>query len=208
VGFEPTRGDPIGLAGRRLNHSAKVSSDCGANPLLTSLAGLASRHPPWKISHRAAGAPPRDGTAPSAPSPHTAPQRSPTRMARSVQRGQNLLNSKPQQQFRCYCISAMIHFDSLGTQARGCPISHPRAASHPRRLVLRAPGRPPAGPPNWVAGWEFPPWGPTPWGRAAPKLARIYRGRRKWGNRADARRTGEQGGERRRAWRRAAQNKT
>ena len=29
VGFEPTRGDPIGLAGRRLNHSAKVSSDLG-----------------------------------------------------------------------------------------------------------------------------------------------------------------------------------
>ena len=26
VGFEPTRGDPIGLAGRRLDHSAKVSS--------------------------------------------------------------------------------------------------------------------------------------------------------------------------------------
>ena len=26
VGFEPTRGDPIGLAGRRLNRSAKVSS--------------------------------------------------------------------------------------------------------------------------------------------------------------------------------------
>ena len=26
VGFEPTRGDPIGLAGRLLNHSAKVSS--------------------------------------------------------------------------------------------------------------------------------------------------------------------------------------
>ena len=25
VGFEPTRGDPIGLAGRRLNRSAKVS---------------------------------------------------------------------------------------------------------------------------------------------------------------------------------------
>ena len=25
VGFEPTQGDPIGLAGRRLNHSAKVS---------------------------------------------------------------------------------------------------------------------------------------------------------------------------------------
>ena len=27
VGFEPTRGDPIGLAGRRLSRSAKVS--CG-----------------------------------------------------------------------------------------------------------------------------------------------------------------------------------
>ena len=27
VGFEPTRGDPIGLAGRRLSHSAKVSLD-------------------------------------------------------------------------------------------------------------------------------------------------------------------------------------
>ena len=25
VGFKPTRGDPIGLAGRRFNHSAKVS---------------------------------------------------------------------------------------------------------------------------------------------------------------------------------------
>ena len=25
MGFEPTQGDPIGLAGRRLNHSAKVS---------------------------------------------------------------------------------------------------------------------------------------------------------------------------------------
>ena len=25
AGFEPARGDPIGLAGRRLNHSAKVS---------------------------------------------------------------------------------------------------------------------------------------------------------------------------------------
>ena len=25
VGFEPTRGDPVGLAGRRLSHSAKVS---------------------------------------------------------------------------------------------------------------------------------------------------------------------------------------
>ncbi len=29
VGFEPTRRDPIGLAGGRLNHSAKVFSDCG-----------------------------------------------------------------------------------------------------------------------------------------------------------------------------------
>ena len=25
MGFEPTQGDPIGLAGRRLSHSAKVS---------------------------------------------------------------------------------------------------------------------------------------------------------------------------------------
>ena len=29
VGFEPTRGDRIGLAGRRLNHSAKVSHGSG-----------------------------------------------------------------------------------------------------------------------------------------------------------------------------------
>ena len=28
VGFEPTRGDPIALAGRRLNRSAKVSVVC------------------------------------------------------------------------------------------------------------------------------------------------------------------------------------
>ena len=32
VGFEPTRGDPIGLAGRRLNHSAKVSLTRSAQP--------------------------------------------------------------------------------------------------------------------------------------------------------------------------------
>ena len=30
VGFEPTRGDPIGLAGRRLNRSAKVSTSAHA----------------------------------------------------------------------------------------------------------------------------------------------------------------------------------
>ena len=33
VGFEPTRGDPIGLAGRRLNRSAKVSLDVDAHCL-------------------------------------------------------------------------------------------------------------------------------------------------------------------------------
>ena len=32
VGFEPTRGDPIGLAGRRLNRSAKVSDGVRGNP--------------------------------------------------------------------------------------------------------------------------------------------------------------------------------
>jgi hypothetical protein len=31
VGFEPTQGDPIGLAGRRLSHSAKVSM-CESSP--------------------------------------------------------------------------------------------------------------------------------------------------------------------------------
>ena len=31
VGFEPTQGDPIGLAGRRLNHSAKVSLGRGCD---------------------------------------------------------------------------------------------------------------------------------------------------------------------------------
>ena len=31
VGFEPTRGDPIGLAGRRFDHSAKVSMPCQEN---------------------------------------------------------------------------------------------------------------------------------------------------------------------------------
>ena len=33
VGFEPTRGDPIGLAGRRLNRSAKVSLSAFILPL-------------------------------------------------------------------------------------------------------------------------------------------------------------------------------
>ena len=35
-GFEPTRGDPIGLAGRRLNRSAKVSSAKSASQLRSS----------------------------------------------------------------------------------------------------------------------------------------------------------------------------
>jgi hypothetical protein len=72
-------------------------------------------------------------------------------------------------------------------------IHAPPFSGHPTRP-------PPAGPPNWVAGWEFPPWGPTPWGRAAPKLVRNYRGRRKWGNRR-RRCAGD-----RRAGRRAAAN--
>ena len=49
MGFEPTRGDPIGLAGRRLNHSAKVSLPtlgwssfcvglCGRSALVRSVA--------------------------------------------------------------------------------------------------------------------------------------------------------------------------
>ena len=37
MGFEPTRGDPIGLAGRRLNHSAKVS-------LGSSIPGCITKH--------------------------------------------------------------------------------------------------------------------------------------------------------------------
>ena len=36
VGFEPTRGDPIGLAGRRLSRSAKVSSAKSASQLPSS----------------------------------------------------------------------------------------------------------------------------------------------------------------------------
>ena len=42
MGFEPTRGDPIGLAGRRLDHSAKVSSDLGHIILLDIFAGRPS----------------------------------------------------------------------------------------------------------------------------------------------------------------------
>ena len=45
VGFEPTRGDPIGLAGRRLNRSAKVSygsvRSTGAKILNAGLSALA-----------------------------------------------------------------------------------------------------------------------------------------------------------------------
>ena len=40
VGFEPTRGDPIGLAGRRLSRSAKVSSDELSGTTTTDLAKL------------------------------------------------------------------------------------------------------------------------------------------------------------------------
>ena len=36
VGFEPTRGDPIGLASRRLSRSAKVSSAQSARQLLAA----------------------------------------------------------------------------------------------------------------------------------------------------------------------------
>ena len=45
VGFEPTRAEPIGLAGRRLNHSAKVSSDLGHIMLRTS--SLVVLRSPW-----------------------------------------------------------------------------------------------------------------------------------------------------------------
>jgi hypothetical protein len=40
AGFEPARGDPIGLAGRRLNHSAKVSSArCGISDVFDETCG-------------------------------------------------------------------------------------------------------------------------------------------------------------------------
>ena len=45
VGFEPTRGDPIGLAGRRLSHSAKVSLAIGS-PILNSRPIAISCFPP------------------------------------------------------------------------------------------------------------------------------------------------------------------
>ena len=45
VGFEPTRGDPIGLAGRRLNRSAKVSLRAFA---CSSRLVAARRHKRWK----------------------------------------------------------------------------------------------------------------------------------------------------------------
>ena len=41
VGFEPTQGDPIGLAGRRLNHSAKVSSGNAPASVAKSMCGFA-----------------------------------------------------------------------------------------------------------------------------------------------------------------------
>ena len=41
VGFEPTQGDPIGLAGRRLNHSAKVSSGNAPSSVARSMCGFA-----------------------------------------------------------------------------------------------------------------------------------------------------------------------
>ena len=46
--FEPTRGDHIGLAGRRLNHSAKVSCD-----ILNMVSGLhgASKKQRLRLSH-------------------------------------------------------------------------------------------------------------------------------------------------------------
>ena len=45
VGFEPTRGDPIELAGRRLNRSAKVSISplIQKNPKITKRGALAFR---------------------------------------------------------------------------------------------------------------------------------------------------------------------
>ena len=43
VGFEPTRGDPIGLTGRRLSHSAKVSSAGTANGGTSGICGFSAR---------------------------------------------------------------------------------------------------------------------------------------------------------------------
>ena len=46
VGFEPTRGDPIGLAGRRLSRSAKVSSDEPSGTSTIDVAVLRSERSP------------------------------------------------------------------------------------------------------------------------------------------------------------------
>ena len=52
VGFEPTRGDPIGLAGRRLNRSAKVSLMIGRPSLFFGASsGIKEGFLPGKAIH-------------------------------------------------------------------------------------------------------------------------------------------------------------
>ena len=66
VGFEPTRGDPIGLAGRRLNHSAKVSFAIEIDlPQNCMHDKLDARRPHDQRIARAGARPPRAAWAPA-----------------------------------------------------------------------------------------------------------------------------------------------
>ncbi len=57
VGFESTRGDPIGLAGRRLNHSAKVSLHLAPGASAPPTSGSdAEAHPSVMGAHQPAAA--------------------------------------------------------------------------------------------------------------------------------------------------------
>ena len=49
VGFEPTRGDPIGLAGRRLNRSAKVSLRGVNLSVHQGICKIAGQRAAWKL---------------------------------------------------------------------------------------------------------------------------------------------------------------
>ena len=74
VGFEPTRGDPIGLAGRRLSRSAKVSwlQDCRRKILAPStvpseVRSQAQSHPPKAAESKGGNGP--NKKSPAKPNP-------------------------------------------------------------------------------------------------------------------------------------------
>ena len=111
MGFEPTRGNPIGLAGRRLSRSAKVSAEVAKR---TYAASMGARE------HTAAALLPGRAAAPASSLSNASDYAQQGQAAAGVELGKWLcsrLEGGATEPVRGYCLAASAENDTCGIRA-------------------------------------------------------------------------------------------